>query len=129
MKKKETVQDRINEILDKEGLSIPTLAKKINVSAQTVRNVVLSRNNPSYEILVKLVNTFDWVTASWLLTGERDQSGLNSDTKKLYRIIEKQHDTIDLLTRRLLQDVDHSASPQKNSVKCIVIPLNYSSNT
>ncbi len=113
MKKKETVQDRINEILDKEGLSIPILAKKINFSAQTVRNVVLSRNNPSYEMLVKLVDTFDWVTASWLLTGERDPSGLNSDTKKLYRIIEKQHETIDLLTRRLLQDVDRSDNPQK----------------
>jgi hypothetical protein len=80
---------------------------------------VYGRNNPGYDIIMGIINTFDWVTADWLLMGDECASS-NYDINKLYSIIEKQHDTIDkqhdtinMLTRRLIKDIESPDHTQK----------------
>ncbi len=65
------INDRINQIIERENLTIASFARKINVGDQTVRSVcVMKRNRPSYEFIAKVVQTFDWLNPKWLLTGE-----------------------------------------------------------
>lgn len=113
MKKNSTFADRVNFILEKEHLSTATLAKKLNSPDQSIRNVVAGRNNPSYETIVSLLNAFDWVTADWLVLGIDPNTTSTYSLQQLHSIIEKQHDTIDMLTRRLIQDIDTTSTSQK----------------
>lgn len=62
--------DRINQIIEKEGLTTASFARKIGVGDQTVRSVVvLKRNKPGYDFLLKISQTFEWLNTDWLITG------------------------------------------------------------
>lgn len=65
------INDRINQIIEHEHLSVAAFARKIGVGDQTVRSVcVLRRNKPGFEFLSNLIQTFEWIDPKWLLTGE-----------------------------------------------------------
>lgn len=65
--------DRINLIIEKEGLTVASFARKIGTGDQTVRGcVVQRRNKPSYEFIAKIIQTFDWLNPRWFITGEGD---------------------------------------------------------
>lgn len=62
--------DRINKIIEHEGLTTASFARKIGVRDQTVRSVVvLKRNKPGYEFILKIAQTFEWLNIEWLITG------------------------------------------------------------
>ncbi|NDV93513.1 XRE family transcriptional regulator [Dysgonomonas sp. 521] len=73
--------DRISYIIEKEGLNISSFAKKIGVGDQTIRNIITyQRSNPGYEVLLKIIQTFNWVDANWLISGEsKKMSDLAND--------------------------------------------------
>lgn len=111
MKEKETITDRISQIIEKEGHSVSTFAKKLGIPWTTANNIISGRNSPNYESLVKIIENFAWVDANWLVMGEKNARG-DVDKTKLYalieaqqRTIEKQQDTIDRLTERLVNDL------------------------
>jgi hypothetical protein len=63
--------DRLEYIIEKEGLTIASFSKKIGAGDQTIRSIIkYKRNFPGYEVLLKIIQTFAWVDAGWLLTGD-----------------------------------------------------------
>lgn len=64
------IADRLNEIIKHEGLSVAGFARRIGIGDQTVRGVVvMRRNNPGYDFLQRVAQTFEWLNVDWLLTG------------------------------------------------------------
>ena len=107
----ETVNERIVHIIEREGLSIGTFAKKCGVPDSTIRSIVNTDRKPGFELLVKIIETVDrpWCDANWLVLGQ--QAAEDQDTKKLLKIIsdqqrtiEEQRKRIDTLTDKLLGD-------------------------
>lgn len=65
--------DRINQIIEQEGFTIASFARKIGVGDQTVRGVVIQRRNkPGYDFILKIAQTFEWLNIDWLITGQGD---------------------------------------------------------
>lgn len=63
--------DRLQEIIDYADLNVSSFAKKIGVVDQTIRGIVVQRRNkPGFDILSKILQTFTWVNAEWLITGK-----------------------------------------------------------
>ena len=63
--------DRLQEIIDYTGLNVSSFAKKIGVVDQTIRGIVVQkRNKPGFDILAKILQTFTWIDAEWLITGK-----------------------------------------------------------
>ena len=63
--------DRLQEIIDYAGLNVSSFAKKIGVVDQTIRGIVVQRRNkPGFDILAKILQTFTWIDAEWLITGK-----------------------------------------------------------
>ena len=74
--------DRLQEIIDYAGLNVSSFAKKIGVVDQTIRGIVVQRRNkPGFDILAKILQTFTWINAEWLITGKdcknREQPVIN----------------------------------------------------
>lgn len=70
-----TVNDRIVLLMQHEGLSPAAFARKIGIGDQTVRSVcVMKRNKPGYDFLNNIVQTFEWLNPTWLLTGKGDMT-------------------------------------------------------
>lgn len=57
--------------MEYERLNVASFAKKIGVIDQTVRGIVVQkRNKPGFDLLAKVIQTFSWINAEWLMTGE-----------------------------------------------------------
>ena len=99
----ETINERVNSIIEKEGHTIATFAKKIGVPWTTIKNIVSGRNAPSYDIIVKIINAVDWVDANYLVMGEEltkgNQGNLLTIVERQNKTIESQQKTIDRLTK------------------------------
>lgn len=100
----ETIGDRINGIIEREGHTIATFAKKIGVPWTTIKNIVSGRNAPGYDIMLRIINAVDWVDANYLLLGEELSKGNQANLLKIVerqnKTIESQQQTIDRLTKR-----------------------------
>lgn len=74
------ISDRINQIMEREKLSVAAFSRLTGIADQTVRSVcVLRRNKPSFDFLLKIVQTYEWVNPEWLLTGNGDMEKQSGD--------------------------------------------------
>lgn len=64
------MENRIQNIIDKYGLSSNALAKEIDVNRSTISHILSGRNKPSIEVLQKILKRFPDVSANWLLLGQ-----------------------------------------------------------
>ena len=73
--------ERIQQIIDHENLNISSFAKKIGVVDQTIRGIVIQkRNKPGYDLIVKILQTFNWVDPEWLILGQGEIQKANKGT-------------------------------------------------
>lgn len=110
------VNERIKYIIEHEGHTIATFARKCGVPDGTLRNLLARGTKPSYELTVAIINAVNqpWCDANWLVMGQQHSQAQaeDTDTKKLLKIINEQQRTIeeqrkriDTLTDRLLPDI------------------------
>ena len=77
--------ERIQEIIDTEGMTISSFAKRLGVGDQTIRGIVAQRRNkPGFDLTAKILQTFAWVSAEWLILGigdmKKDENENNPST-------------------------------------------------
>lgn len=65
-----TINNRIDLIIKQFGLNKNSFSTKIGVNPTVIHNIIKGRNAPSFELLNKIVLTFDNINPEWLLTGE-----------------------------------------------------------
>ena len=67
--------ERIQKIMEREGLNVASFARRIGVVDQTIRGIVVQRRNkPGFDLIVRILQTFDWVNAEWLILGVGEMS-------------------------------------------------------
>ena len=57
-------------ILRNEGITNTRLAAMLDVAPASITHIMSGRNKPSYDFLIKLVETFPQYDARWVLTGK-----------------------------------------------------------
>ena len=67
-----TINYRILLLMKHFGLSTKTFSTRIGLSdIMTMRNIVMNRENrPSFDIIEKIILSFDNISAEWLITGK-----------------------------------------------------------
>jgi DNA-binding XRE family transcriptional regulator len=60
----------IKEVMAKEGYAPSAFADKINVNRGTITHILSGRNNPSLEVVTKILETFHTISPDWLLFGK-----------------------------------------------------------
>lgn len=69
------IVERIQKIMEKEGLNVASFARKVGVVDQTIRGIVVQRRNkPGFDLIVRILQTFAWVNAEWLILGVGEMS-------------------------------------------------------
>ncbi|MHA6249218.1 helix-turn-helix transcriptional regulator [Pontibacter sp. CAU 1760] len=62
--------DRIKALMEFKGLTSTQLADQVGVPRATVSHILSGRNNPSLDVVQKMLHTFREVSVDWLLLGE-----------------------------------------------------------
>lgn len=109
----ESVNDRIKYMIEHEGHTVSSFARKCGVPDSTIRSYLTKERRPNYDQIVTMINAVNqpWCDANWLVMGQTAKSSEDQDTKKLLKIIadqqrtiEEQRKRIDTLTDKLLGD-------------------------
>ena len=62
--------DRIKKIISANGLTNSSFADKIGVPRSSISHVLSGRNNPSLDLIIKILQSFDGISANYLLSGD-----------------------------------------------------------
>ena len=126
MSPENTINTRVQKIMEKEGLNFRSFGHKLDISDVVVRNIITGRNKPSYVFIQKIKQTFVWVNSDWLLTGEGDmiksevsenkakQTDCNHFEKTI-EILERQLDRQEREITRLTKFIDHLQQKRQSS--------------
>ncbi|SEF42871.1 hypothetical protein SAMN05216354_0387 [Xylanibacter ruminicola] len=107
-----SVNDRIKYMIEHEGHTVSSFARKCGVADSTIRSYMTEGRKPNYDLIVTMIKAINqpWCDANWLVMGGQSASE-NQDAKKLLKIvaeqqrtIEEQRKRIDALTDKLLED-------------------------
>ena len=98
-------KDRIEKIMLKEEMNSAVFATEIGIQGSTLSHILNGRNNPSLEVLKKILNRFRTVSSDWLILG----------VGSMYRV-EKQSQTPTLFDS-LDENITKSVSLESNTVE------------
>ena len=73
--------ERIKRIISDSGLSNSSFADKIGVPRSSISHILSGRNNPSLDLIIKILRNFDDINADFLLKGE-GLPPMDKDSKK-----------------------------------------------
>lgn len=89
------VNQRIVKLMEVQQVTARRFASEIGIQASTVSNIVNERNNPSLEVLQRILSTYPSVSPDWLILGSGSMYREINDSQqlKLFDIepIEKVH--------------------------------------
>lgn len=64
------MKNRIIAIMEREGLVSAKFAEEIGVQRSAMSHILSGRNNPSLDVLIKILKRFTYVDSDWLLFGK-----------------------------------------------------------
>lgn len=83
------MKDRIKKVIDHEQLTSSKFADIINVQRSSISHILSGRNNPSLEVVQKILTSFSTLNSEWLLFGrgamfknEENSHSENSEAKE-----------------------------------------------
>ena len=62
-------KERIEKIMQKEEMSAVVFAGEIGIQGSTLSHILNGRNNPSLDVLKKILNRFRTISSDWLILG------------------------------------------------------------
>ena len=78
------MKDRIKQIIDHEQLAPSSFADKLQLGRAVVSHILNGRNNPSLDVVTRILTKLDYINPDWLITGTGDMYkpgyGKNPDT-------------------------------------------------
>lgn len=63
------MKDRIKNIIELENISYSKFADIIGIQRSGVSHILSGRNNPSLEVVQKILESFEYINTDWLLFG------------------------------------------------------------
>lgn len=64
------MQNRLQKLLDSERLSPARFAEILGVQRSAISHILTGRNNPSFDLISKIVLKFPALNSEWLITGK-----------------------------------------------------------
>lgn len=75
------MKDRILQVMENEGLTPSKFAEAIGIQRSAMSHIISGRNNPSLDVLTKILETFEYVDSDWLLFGKGEMNRSESVKK------------------------------------------------
>ncbi|MDY9918918.1 DNA-binding transcriptional regulator, XRE-family HTH domain [Porphyromonadaceae bacterium NLAE-zl-C104] len=63
------MKDRIKLIMEKENLTPAKFADKLQINRAIISHILNGRNNPSLDVVTKILSEMDYINSEWLING------------------------------------------------------------
>lgn len=112
-------KDKIDKIMQSENLNATQFANEIGIQSSTLSHVLNGRNNPSLDLLTKILNRFPKLSPDWLFLGKgpmfRQES--NSQMPSLFDFEPEENLKSDTYTQKKETETISTFSPIQNEAK------------
>lgn len=89
------MKQRIQQIMDREGMTPGRFADSIGIQRSALSHILNGRNNPSLDVLTKVLNRFEYLSTDWLMFGnapmfkhQQNDEGSNSLSNEIFHVDE-----------------------------------------
>lgn len=106
------MKDRIKQIMDNEQLGSARFADMLQINRAVISHILNGRNNPSLDVVTKILSEFDYINPEWLLNG-------NGDMYKEGFQIKKTKQEPDLFSQRVINADEIPTEPKKEIVEVV----------
>lgn len=95
-------KERIEKIMLKEEMTAAIFASEIGIQGSTLSHILNGRNNPSLDVLKKILNRFRTISSDWLIlgVGSMYRSEKQSQTPTLFDNFEENDSKSDTFTQK-----------------------------
>ena len=66
------MKDRIKQIMEKERMTPSAFADKLQLGRAIISHILTGRNNPSLDVVTRILSKITYINPEWLLTGVGD---------------------------------------------------------
>lgn len=137
------MKERILKIMEREGLTPARFAETIGIQRSAMSHIIAERNNPSLDVLTKILGRFTYIDTDWLLFGKgemvKEQSSTSPDlftnTPLVQPEVHSRHENrpeirvetpVNTLKQPVIEKIISENKPSKNVSKIMIF---YSDNT
>jgi transcriptional regulator with XRE-family HTH domain len=85
----EDIVVRIKEVMENEGMSAAEFADHLGIGRPLLSHVLGGRNNPSLQLVLKILNHFPAYSANWLIQGIKEKTEQSTEPVVKQNIVEK----------------------------------------
>lgn len=114
------IKEKIEKIMEKEQMNSAQFAAAIGIQGSTLSHILNGRNNPSLDVLTKILKYFQTISSDWLLMdlGSMYRTEKQSQLPSLFDDIDETTSKTSSSYRNQLHktDVNSSAIQQNNAV-------------
>ena len=107
------MKDRIKQVMENENLTSAQFADKLQINRAVISHILNGRNNPSLDVVTKILSEMDYISSDWLLSGK----GEMYKTEEVDRSVSARN--LDLFTQGSVNEVRDPKKPQ-NSTETVV---------
>lgn len=112
------MKNRIQKFLEVENINSSKFADEIGVQRSSISHILSGRNNPSLELIQKILARFDYLNAEWLITGKGDMFKPNRHPSLFDDIYMKADPSVEKIeNKEVKNDVDKKITDSKNVVE------------
>lgn len=115
--------DRIQYLVDNHADgNIAKFARMVDSGDQTIRSIVKYRRNyPGYELILNIINAFEWINPEWLITGKGEMKKSSGNDPSVIEI-EKTKTTLTMEDRLLsiIESQQRTIESQQESLKYLI---------
>ncbi|GAB1359314.1 helix-turn-helix transcriptional regulator [Porphyromonadaceae bacterium] len=123
------MKGRIEQIMKEFSLSATEFSERVGISLSVLSHIMSGRNNPSLDVVGKILRSFEEIDSDWLILGKGkmfrslpshpiDESDLEDNEKLLKKPLAK------IIEPTLFEDIEESISPLATKLqKNIQVPV------
>ncbi len=64
-----TEKERLEMVINEEGMKSSQFAEEIGIKTPTLSHILNGRNNPSLDVMQRVLNRFNYINPEWLILG------------------------------------------------------------
>ncbi len=98
--------------MDNEQLTSARFADQLQINRAVISHILNGRNNPSLDVVTKILAEFDYINPEWLISGEGNMY------KKGYES-ENRNQAPDLFSQREINAEETPSEPKKETVEVV----------
>jgi plasmid maintenance system antidote protein VapI len=103
------MKDRILSVMQHEGLTSARFAEIIGIQRSAMTHIMKGRNNPSFDVILKILSNFPDINTDWLIFGK----GTMLKSQSQQNITQPQESEPDLFKNMPIFSTESTVTPEK----------------